>query len=921
MRRSSQLPDQGDCAVKWTLTRSVKITGIYLLFGLLWITVSDQLLAIMVQASEEISRISMYKGWLFIFLTALLFFILSKHSLEKQELLMEDALLSEKRLRAVIETTNTGYLVLNEQGSVLYANQIYVDLTGHSSYHDLMGRSVVEWTASYDREKNEAWVAMCISEGRICNLCVDYTHMDGTIVPVEINAVTIETRAAKIIVALCRNISDRRRSEEERSNTIEFLRLINESRGTEELIRSTATFFKRQSGCEALGIRLKAGEDYPYFEARGFSHDFLVAENSLCPRDCDGRLLRDESGNAIVECLCGGVIHGDFDCSRPFCTEHGGFWTNSLSQFLAGTGPEGLKLYTRGKCSEKGYESLAMLPLVSSNERLGLLQLNDLRKGIFSSELIAHWERLAGYLAVALAKSLVEEALGKAEERYFNLYQGMRDGFCLIGMDGKIIEHNEAFRQMLGYDSVELEQLNLNDITPEKWRGMEKKIVERQIITRGYSDVYEKELCRKDGVSIPVEISAFHVRDEKDELSEMWNIVRDIRPRKTADEERLALETQLLQSQKMDAIGKLAGGVAHDFNNVINAIMGFCTLIQMKLNPDDPALKYLREILAVSERAASLTNSLLAFSRKQIINVKPINLNDSIRSVAKLCKNFLGEDLKLVIDLEDKDIVVVADGGQLDQIMMNLATNARDAMPDGGVLTISARLAWIDKEFIRKHGFGVEGNYALISVDDTGCGIEDDIRDKIFEPFFTTKDVGKGTGLGLSIVYGIVQQHNGFLDVISRPHEGSSFRIYLPAVDMKVEKVDLMDYVPVNGGKEVILLVEDEKILRTVTRKILEALGYSVIEAEDGIDAVEKFREHKDEIDLTLMDVIMPGKNGREAYQEIAKIRNDTKVIFVSGYTSDHISGKIRHEGLELLLKPYSPRELLNKIRGALDRG
>jgi PAS domain S-box-containing protein len=1041
------LPGVWRYIVKWTLKRSLKITGIYLVFGLLWITVSDQLLVMMVQDSAEISLISMYKGWFFIFITALLFFILSKHSLEKQAVLMEEAVLSEKRLMAVIETTNTGYIVLNEHGRVLYANQIYAGLAGYSTYYDLMGRSVVEWTAPYDQQRNEAEVAKCISEGRICNLCVDYLHSDGKIVPVEINAVTIETRGGLIIVALCRDITDRRVFEQERSETIEFLRLVNESRGTEELIRTAATFFKRQSGCEALGIRLKEGEDYPYFETRGFSHEFLLTENSLCARDCDGRLLRDDSGNAIMECMCGGIILGGDDRLKSFCTEHGSFWTNSTSEFQAEVAIESLKIHVRNKCNEYGYESVAMLPLVSGNERLGLLQLNDRRKGIFSPGLIAHWERLAGHLAVALAKSRTEEALRKAEERYFSLYQSMRDGFCLTGMDGQVIEHNEAFMEMLGYNSEELRKINLNDIIPEKWRGMEKKIIETQLIPRGYTEVYVQEYQRKEGAVMPAEVRAFLVTDEHGSHTGMWKIVRDltesmraqeamlesekryhllfqnllegfayckmiydndgrpadfiyidvndaferltglkdviskrvtevipgigesnpelfeiygrvaetgrperfeiylqpllawlsvsvystecgyfsavfdnITPRKTSEEERLILEAQLLQSQKMEAIGKLAGGVAHDFNNVINAIMGFCTLIQMKLKPDDPATNYLREILSASERAANLTNSLLAFSRKQIISVKPVNLNESIRSVAKLCKNFLGEDLKLVLDLEEKDVVVVADSGQLDQILMNLATNARDAMPEGGTLTIGVRLVEIDRDFIRKHGFGAEGKYAVIFVDDTGCGIREDIRNQIFEPFFTTKEVGKGTGLGLSIVYGIVKQHNGFIDVFSRPGEGSSFRIYLPAVNLKVEKADLLNYVPVNGGKELILLVEDEKVLRTVTRKILEEFGYRVIEAVDGIDAVEKFRESQDEISLTLMDIVMPGKNGRDAYQAIRGIREDARVIFLSGYTSDHISGKIRDEGHELMFKPFSPRELLNKIRSVLDK-
>jgi PAS domain S-box-containing protein len=1034
--------------MKSAVRRALKISGIYALFGLLWITVSDQLLAAMVSDGATISLISMYKGWFFIAVTAMLVFILSRGALTKQQRLTEEALLSEQQLRAMIETTDTGYVVLDHCGCVITANSIYVRMTGFSSLSDILGRSVVEWTAPYDIEHNAVEVTRCFREGRVRNLCIDYQHGDGTIVPIEINAVTLGTKTGTRVVTLCRDISDRRRTERERSITIEFLRLINDSRGTYELSRAAAAFFRQQSGCEAVGVRLKDGEDYPYYQAKGFPEEFLHAENSLCARDPEARIIRDEAGNPVIECMCGKVISGCFDPSKPFFTGHGSFWTNNTTELLASPAEDARQSLTLSRCNRDGYESVALVPLVSGDERFGLLQLNDRRRGIFSAELIALWERLAGYLGVALAKSLTEEALRKAEEKYLRLYQSMRDGFCLIGMDGKIRENNEAFREMLGYSAEELGRLTYKDIIPKKWHGIEKMIIEGQVIPRGYSDVHIKEYRRKDGTIFLVEVRTFLIRDEKGGHAGMWSIVRDvtermraedavresekryhllfqnmlegctycrmifdeqdlpvdfvyiyvndafkqltglkdvinrrvtevipgiresnpdlfviygrvartgraerfevyleplsvwlsvsvystetgffiavfdnITERKMAEEERLKLEAQLLQSQKMEAIGKLAGGVAHDFNNVINAIMGFCTLIQMKMQQDDPSRGYLEQILAASERAASLTRSLLAFSRKQIINVKPISLNNAVRSIAKLCENFLGEDLRLDLELSEKDIVVVADGGQLDQILMNLATNARDAMPEGGTMTIRTGLVEIEKDFTMLHGYGEEGKYAVITVEDTGHGMAEDIHDKIFEPFFTTKDVGRGTGLGLSIVYGIVRQHNGFIDVYSEPGKGASFKIYLPAVDLKADKVTMSDYMPSKGGFETILLVEDEPMLRKVTGTMLEKLGYKVIEAVDGLDAVGKFREHKDKIALVLMDVVMPRKNGKDAYQDIIAISPNARVIFMSGYTGDIISRKIIDDGLELILKPVSPRDLFTKIREVLDRG
>jgi CheY-like chemotaxis protein len=274
----------------------------------------------------------------------------------------------------------------------------------------------------------------------------------------------------------------------------------------------------------------------------------------------------------------------------------------------------------------------------------------------------------------------------------------------------------------------------------------------------------------------------------------------------------------------------------------------------------------------------------------------------------------------LIMALSGEELIVMADSGQIEQVVINLATNARDAMPDGGTLTIRTHTIVIDAEFRKTHGFGEPGKYALISVEDTGAGIDEQTKAKIFEPFFTTKDVGKGTGLGLAIVYGIIKQHHGYINVYSELNRGTNFRIYLPSIDLKAAETPAVEYVPVHRGTETILLVEDEKSLRAATGTMLAKYGYSVIEAEDGIDAIAKFREHKNEIALVLIDVIMPRKNGKEAYQEILAIRPDTPAIFMSGYISEEITDKILAEGWELLSKPVFPKDLFRKIRAKLDR-
>jgi PAS domain S-box-containing protein len=385
--------------------------------------------------------------------------------------------------------------------------------------------------------------------------------------------------------------------------------------------------------------------------------------------------------------------------------------------------------------------------------------------------------------------------------------------------------------------------------------------------------------------------------------------------------ERKHLEEQLLQSQKMEAIGKLAGGVAHDFNNILTAIICYSTLLDMKMDDDDPQKLNVGQILAAANRAADLTRSLLAFSRKQIINTQPINLNQVIRNTEKFLQRIIGEDISLKTAFHQDVLTVNADSGQIEQVLMNLATNSRDAMPTGGMLSIETDCVGIDTEFITAHGYGKQGEYALISVNDTGLGMTENTRKRLFEPFFTTKEVGKGTGLGLSIVYGIIKQHNGFINVYSEPGVGTTFTVYLPLIRAAVEeKTEVVDEIP-QGGTETILVADDDTSLRELADKLFSQFGYTVITAEDGQDALVKFSENKDKIALVILDVIMPKMNGKETREAIWKIRPDSKVLLFSGYTADimHTRGML-DDGVEFIAKPLSPVKLLRKVREVLDR-
>jgi signal transduction histidine kinase/CheY-like chemotaxis protein len=390
---------------------------------------------------------------------------------------------------------------------------------------------------------------------------------------------------------------------------------------------------------------------------------------------------------------------------------------------------------------------------------------------------------------------------------------------------------------------------------------------------------------------------------------------------KKAIREQKKLEGQLVQAQKMEAVGQLAGGIAHDFNNILTAIIGYGNLMQMKMKEDDPLRMNIDHILNSAERAARLIQSLLAFSRKQIINPQPIDLNEIVTRVEKLLLRVIGEDIKLTTICREEAVTVMADSGHIEQVLMNLATNARDAMPEGGILSIETGLVEIDDELIKTHGYGKQGKYAFISVTDSGVGMDEETRQKIFEPFFTTKEVDKGTGLGLSVIYGIIKQHDGFIDVYSEPGKGTKFKIYLPQIKAGIKEAAKTELFSVEKGTETVLVAEDNESVRRLIKDILQQYGYKVIEAGDGEEAIENYKEQEEEIDLLLLDVIMPKRNGKEVYEEIKGMKPDVKALFLSGYSEDLLQKKgVLEKGINFIFKPVAVNDLLRKVRGVLDK-
>ncbi len=382
------------------------------------------------------------------------------------------------------------------------------------------------------------------------------------------------------------------------------------------------------------------------------------------------------------------------------------------------------------------------------------------------------------------------------------------------------------------------------------------------------------------------------------------------------------LQNQLLHAQKMESIGRLSGGIAHDFNNIIAGITGLTLLIKRRMEDSDPLRLYVEQIETAADKAAKLTTGLLAFSRKQKMNLTSVNMNKAIRKLVNILEIVIGEQIEFNISLAERELNIMADHTQLEQVLMNLATNARDAMPQGGSLTIRTEFFEMSDKFIRNNGYGIEGEYVLVSISDTGMGMDTQEMEQIFEPFFTTKDVNKGTGLGLSIVYGIVKQHNGYIAVESKPREGTTFRLYLPVAATAVQHApsEQSEVYASIVGKETILVAEDDALLRNVLTSVLEEFGYRTVAAEDGEDAVNKFVEHQDDVQFIISDIKMPKKSGKDAYKEIKTIRPEMKCLFLSAYSEELMHEEnIPDEDFHLMSKPVKPEHLIKEMREMLD--
>jgi PAS domain S-box-containing protein len=504
----------------------------------------------------------------------------------------------------------------------------------------------------------------------------------------------------------------------------------------------------------------------------------------------------------------------------------------------------------------------------------------------------------------------------KAEEFISSILDSVGEGIIVVNPEYRIISANKAYCDQIGWALEDAKGAHCYEVShrinrPCFEEGEDCPI--KHTFETGEPATYMHVHHNVKGDDIYVEVRSYPLKDSNGKVISAIEVVTNIT-------EKRKLEEQLRQSQKMEAIGTLTGGIAHDFNNLLTTILGYGEILKGDLEKDDPMRTYVDIIIASGEKAASLTQSLLTFSRKQIIRPVEMDLNESIKKVLNLLSRLIGEDIVIKLNLSDEPLTIFADSILIEQVLMNLATNARDAMHDGGSFIIRTESAELDRHFVEAHGFGKPGRFALVSVTDTGIGMDKKTKDQMFEPFFTTKAIGKGTGLGLSVVYGIVTQHDGYIDVYSEPGQGTTLKIYLPMVRARSEEKEVMAVpAPAKGGAETVLLAEDDQSVRGLIKVTLERAGYSVMEATNGADAINIFKDNKDIIQILLFDVIMPKKNGIEAYEEIKLIRPGVKAMFLSGYPADIIEKYKLDESLTFVSKPVSPTEILLKLRSTLN--
>ena len=789
----------------------------------------------------------------------------------------DDPVIQKAYLDQLVECAPEAITILDSCHQVTRINSEFTRMFGFT-LEEALGRPLDELVVPPDRTAESDWIQEAVEKGQKVTLETKRRRKDGTLVDVSVSCAPVMVGAKRVgICVLYRDIEEHKRAQ---TLSSALYRIAERTSAASHLQGFYASIHN------IVGELMNARNFYialydPATELLTFPH--FVDEHDPAP--APKRL-----GRGLTEYV---LRTGEPLLATPKVFE---------------------ELVAKGEVELIGAPSLDWMgvPLRAGSQTFGVLVVQsyreDVRFGERDKEVLTF---VSQQLASAIDHKRHEEALRQSESRYRSLVQSAVYGIYRSSVDGRFLDVNPALIHMLGYDSAD-EVVKLDPQREVFVEPAEHERLLQEFQRTGCLDSAEVRWKRKDGSVITVRLSgrAATELDEADQALEI--IAEDIT-------ERRALEDQFRQAQKMEAVGRLAGGVAHDFNNLLMVVSGYTEVLMEALDQNDPLLVKVQAIQQAADRATTLTRQLLAFSRKQLLELKVVDVNSIVADMERLLRPLIGENIDLTTKLTPNVGHTRADAGQLEQVIMNLVVNAKDAMPDGGRILIQTSEADPDTAR-REHSLIEPGTYILLSVSDTGAGMDRETQSRIFEPFFTTKEKGKGTGLGLSTVYGIVKQGGGYIFAQSEPGCGTTFRIYLPRVADPADSPRVDKHAQAAaGGSETVLLVEDEESVRELVRETLKTRGYTVIEASDGIAGMRVSEEYPGNIEILITDVVMPGMSGRELAKRVAAARPNIRVLYLSGYTEDAIIHEGALEpGTGFLQKPFTLQVLARKVREVL---
>jgi two-component system cell cycle sensor histidine kinase/response regulator CckA len=788
-----------------------------------------------------------------------------------------DPAIQRAYLDQLVECAPEAISVLDTRYQITRINSEFTHMFGFAPA-EALGQNLVELIVPTDRKAESHWINEVMQQGQKVTLETRRQRKDGTLVDVSVSCAPVTVEGKQIAYyALYRNIQEHKRAQ---ALSSALCRIAERTSAAEDLQGFYASIHN------IVGELMNARNFYIALydsatQLLNFPHFVDQQDPPPSPRPM---------GRGLTEYV---LKTGEPLLATPDVFE---------------------ELVNKGEVELIGSPSVDWMgvPLRAGNQAFGVLVVQsyseNVRFGERDKEILTF---VSQQLASAIDHKQHEEALRRSEARYRSLVQSAVYGIYRSSVDGRFLDLNPALIAMLGYESAE----DLLRLDPEREVFLdpgEHARLMQEFQRKGRLDSAEVKWRRRDGRAITVRLSGrtATTAEEFDRVLEI--IAEDVT-------ERRALEDQFRQAQKMEAVGRLAGGVAHDFNNLLMVISGYTEVLVENLCPEDPLQAKAQAIQQAADRATTLTRQLLAFSRKQLLELKVVDVNAIVADMERLLRPLIGETIELTTRLAPDLGHTRADAGQLEQVLMNLVVNAKDAMPQGGKILIQTSPESLDPSS-REHSLIQPGPYVVLSVSDTGVGMDPETQSRIFEPFFTTKEQGKGTGLGLSTVYGIVKQSGGYIFANSEPGDGTTFRIYLPKVEDPVELTSpTRSAQSALGGSETVLLVEDEESVRELVRETLVSKGYKVIEAGDGDAGLRIAQSHDGLIDLLITDVVMPGMGGCELAQRVAASRPQMKVLFLSGYTEDAIVHHgVLEPGTAFLQKPFTLQVLARKVREVL---